>query len=230
MQIRFDMFLIFALIAIIECRVNWVKSPTTHPKYASEFTRSSKPLTNTICPETNYHHKYWAQNGGTNINLLGIWNGRGAGWILNATTGDIILPTVITDTWVITFESGHIRWNDTFRPDFAPTNPSDIFHRYLQQDAINGWYACTNTSQSATATGVDFDMDMFGQPVQISNLLNSETGSYDASCSYKYQTQSNIQVNCLYFDTLAQVPSGSVFMYYLNMELDESSRPILEDM
>jgi len=181
---------------------------------------ASRTRTNGICPPTDYTRKFWTQNGGTNAAHIGNWSGVGKWWLLNKTTSDILLQANVIDTWNITFYHGHIRWNDTFRPDFLPTNPSDLFQRYLQSDSVNSWFTCTNTSQSATNVQVDYELDVFGFPVNYNALVNTDTGSYDGACTYNQETDSLIEVACQYFDSITFFPPGTTNVYYLTMRKD----------
>lgn len=177
-------------------------------------------LTNNICPPTKYTREFWNQNAGTNGKLIGTWRGFGYLVMMNETTSDPILTATLNDTWYITFVDGHIDWEDALIPSIEPDYPPDHFVRYLQRDGPNTFHECTNTSNSSAGGSVDFDLDIFGYPVQISNLVNPVTGDYQAPCSYHFKTDTQIHVGCTYFDTLDLIPEGLVEMYYIFMVKD----------
>lgn len=188
-------------------------------------TETARVRTNANCQPTDYSLDFWKANGGTARHFFGDWYGFGRLLFSNKTNGDILLSSGVVQIWNISYNNagGYIFWNDTFRPDIKPDNPSDYFKRYLQQNELNGYYACTDTSNSVTNISVGYELDAFGQTTLVDTLLNLDNGGCDSICSYHFvptatPKYSEVQVNCIYYDTLATTPPGTVLQYYLSMK------------
>lgn len=220
----FSLFSLSFVISFVECKLS---SKTIHDLFYKHGLSKKYNLTKTnygtqaiMCSETTFNLKFWEHNSALNFDLIGNWTGEGRLQFRNENTMAVLLDTHVNDTWNIIFDDGHIQWTDTFRPDIVPNNPSDIFLRYLQPGFGNSWSTCTNTTASSTPDGVGFELIPFGLTTQYSALINVNTGVLDADCTYNFETNDIVRVSCIYYDSLSNIPTGTVMTYALHMIRD----------
>jgi hypothetical protein len=173
------------------------------------------------CIITSYSRDFWKRNGGISFDLLGNWTGGGVLRFVNKTNAQPLFEVSVTDVWNITFDRtiGAIQWMDTFRPVGFPDSPPDNFTRYLVPNANGlqgGFTQCTTLAHSATPDFIDLEIDSFGLPTSLSILVNRFTGVQGSVCSY-YVGANPVIVDCIYFDTQASIPIGTLLNYQLTM-------------
>ncbi len=132
-------------------------------------------------------------------------------------TATPIFTDTVFDTWNVTFENGHIRWVDNFQPASLPPSLGDVFTRYLQSDAQNEWYCCTEIASYTAVGKVDYELDVFNLPTSYSALVDTDTGTHDAVCNYHFETETAVIGSCIYHETLGVLPPGILLNYVIYM-------------
>lgn len=167
------------------------------------------------CTVTNFNRQFWNQKGGTSMLLLGNWEGVGTLELIYKPTATTIFTDTAVNTWNVTFQDGYIKWIDNFRPSSLPPSLGDTFSRYLQSDAQNEWYCCTEITSYTSVNKVDYELDVFNLPTSYSTLVDRTTGTHDAACTYHFETETNVIGSCTYYETLGVLPPGILLNYVI---------------